>query len=575
MCFDKRLNRYIEQIGCTAKQLAEASGVSSAAISRYRTGGRTPDSSGKQVAQLAAGIAKLSRGALDEREVLEALVMSISGISVSHATFLANLNALVDAMGMRRAVFAQELNFDASYISRIFSGQRRPSNMGTFIVGVSRAMARRLDETQDGLDLVGLVGTDWRKIEDVDDRAEAIANWLATNQKAPCDPVEAFLENISEFDLNDYMRLLDFDVSSEVRSSAGLPLTKVYMGQARAKEAALDYLEMACLSKSREDVIMFNDMPLERMALNTDYARSWLSSMVRLLRSGVHVRVIHNADRPLPEIILSIEAWIPLYMTGRVHPYFYENASSGVFNHALRSSASVALAGEAIAGFDDSVRYVLTRASDDVAYYRMRARHMLELAKPLMRIMTVHDADALNQFAETECRSQSDWRMIMGTLPMATLPVELLDPMLDRHGVTDKQRRAIHEFRVARFGQLKAMLSNGVVTLEVPALDEEEFERHPVSLELAGMFFKRELTYTYEEYTSHLRELEAIAERYENLVLLKDRRAAFRNIFIAVRIGKNVLISKNKVPAVHFIIEQPDIVSAFELFSPHEDMELV
>lgn len=42
MNFSEQLNRYIDLLGCTAKDLSDASGVSPATISRYRTGDRVP-----------------------------------------------------------------------------------------------------------------------------------------------------------------------------------------------------------------------------------------------------------------------------------------------------------------------------------------------------------------------------------------------------------------------------------------------------------------------------------------------------------------------------------------------------
>ena len=42
MKFGDLLNSYIESLGCTAKELADRSGISPAVISRYRSGERTP-----------------------------------------------------------------------------------------------------------------------------------------------------------------------------------------------------------------------------------------------------------------------------------------------------------------------------------------------------------------------------------------------------------------------------------------------------------------------------------------------------------------------------------------------------
>lgn len=49
MTFSQQLNQYMEQIRCSAKELAEASGLSAAVISRYRSGERIPAAESRQV----------------------------------------------------------------------------------------------------------------------------------------------------------------------------------------------------------------------------------------------------------------------------------------------------------------------------------------------------------------------------------------------------------------------------------------------------------------------------------------------------------------------------------------------
>ena len=61
--FHDRLNEYITQLGCSGRELAEASGLSPVTVSRYRSGERRPESEAER-AKLVSGIARLaeSRG---------------------------------------------------------------------------------------------------------------------------------------------------------------------------------------------------------------------------------------------------------------------------------------------------------------------------------------------------------------------------------------------------------------------------------------------------------------------------------------------------------------------------------
>ena len=52
MDFKKLLDDYMKQLDCTAKDLAEKSGLSAATISRYRSGDRTPEDGSENFASV-------------------------------------------------------------------------------------------------------------------------------------------------------------------------------------------------------------------------------------------------------------------------------------------------------------------------------------------------------------------------------------------------------------------------------------------------------------------------------------------------------------------------------------------
>ena len=58
MKFDEKLNEFMIELNCSAKELANASGLSQAVISRYKNGQRTPVSD--NIDKLAEGIVKLA-----------------------------------------------------------------------------------------------------------------------------------------------------------------------------------------------------------------------------------------------------------------------------------------------------------------------------------------------------------------------------------------------------------------------------------------------------------------------------------------------------------------------------------
>ena len=60
MSFQDLLNEYLARLNCTGKELADASGLSTAVISRYRSGNHRPEHGSEQWQRLMDGIAALA-----------------------------------------------------------------------------------------------------------------------------------------------------------------------------------------------------------------------------------------------------------------------------------------------------------------------------------------------------------------------------------------------------------------------------------------------------------------------------------------------------------------------------------
>ena len=72
--------------------------------------------------------------------------------------------------------------------------------------------------------------------------------------------------------------------------------------------------------------------------------------MALMLKKGLHLHQIHNLDRSFEDMMLGLESWLPMYMTGQVSPYYLKGIQNDVFLHFIKVSGTVALSGEAISG---------------------------------------------------------------------------------------------------------------------------------------------------------------------------------------------------------------------------------
>ena len=397
------LNRYLREFGCTAKALADAADVSPIQISRWRNGTRRP--SAEMLPRLAAGIAQLSGGALEERDVLRELTDALPSRKRSRSGLGNRLDLLLDTLKVHTSEVSRILNFDPSYLSRIRSGKRNPANTEPIVDGVSRYIARRCTSATERAAVAELIGLDAQTLESGEAYRSALAAWLrggATRPPIGSADVSALLQALDSFDLNEYIQAIRIDARQDPAPSPYLPPARTVSGLKNMMQLEMDFFRATALSTSEERVLIYTDMPLTELAKDPDYPKQWMRAVAELIKKGLRVEMLHNVDRPFEELLLGLEVHIPMYMTGRITPYYLRESNSGPFRHLLELSGDAALSGEAIAGHHADGRYTLTYDKKDLSYYHRRAAALMERAAPLMDIFTEEREPEFREFLRRE-----------------------------------------------------------------------------------------------------------------------------------------------------------------------------
>ena len=397
------INEYLARLGCTAKALATASGISAIQISRWRNGSRKP--SQEMMIRLAAGISALSEGAIPEAEALRTLQAAVPPRERARSGIGERIDLLLGTLHVRTSEVARVLNFDPSYLSRIRSGKRNPANTEPIAEGVSRFLVRRCSSDTERAVVAELIGVDAEKLNDSETYVTELSAWLRGGSLLHPDhsaDVSALLQALDSFDLNEYIRAMRIDDRRPGGSAAHMPEGRSVSGLKNMMRIEMDFFHAAAISESSEPVFIYTDMPLTELAKDPDYPKQWMTGVARLIKKGLRVEMIHNVNRPFEELLLGLEVHIPIYMTGRIAPYYLRESSAGPFRHLLEVSGEAALSGEAITGHHTEGRYTLVTDPEQVQYYRRRAAALMEKAAPLMDIYTEEQAPDFERFLEEE-----------------------------------------------------------------------------------------------------------------------------------------------------------------------------
>lgn len=574
MKFQAQLNAYIQQLDCLAKDLSAASGISAATLSRYRSGERLPDPNAPAFGQLCQGIARLAaeRGLteLTEGAVRDAFLAAEDVSQADTELLMRNFDLLLSVLDISVSRLCRHLNYDPSTIFRFRNGSRRPADPAQFAAAVASSIVREQDTPQDVAVLASLLQCPTEALADVAVRFERLRDWLLNGQGMPEEQTDiaGFLTKLDTFDLNEYIQAIHFDQLKVPTAPFQLPSSKSYFGLAEMMDSELDFLKATVLAKSRQPVTMYSDMPMTEMAQDPEFPKKWMFGMALLLKKGLRLQIIHNIDRNLPEMMLGLESFIPMYMTGQIEPYYFKAPQGGVFLHFLRVSGTAALTGEAVSGHHSEGRYYLTNNRAEVAYYRRRADALLENAKPLMEIYRADVASRLNAFLLADSRTPGRRRCVLSAPPLYTADPAFLTAVLQRHDVPAPDQERILAHAKSRREQAETILRDNEMVLVLPRLTEEAFERYPMSLPLSGSFYERDIPYTYQEYLEHIDQTEQFAAVHPRCRLELTADSTFRNLQIVMHEGRWAMVSKEKSPAIHFVIRHAKLRSAIESFEP-------
>lgn len=574
MKFGELLNEYIEQLSCSAKELSDISGLSNAVISRYRSGEREPAADSEQLTKICEGLANLARKR-NQYELTSVLLLSkfqetLTQKSNNSNAFAEKFSLITDLLQINMKNLSTYTNFETSYLYRIRSGQRHPNDQTGFIDKLSRYIASHHFDLASRTAISKLIGCTPTELEDTSFYSNQLQSWFSNeNAVLPSSDdkqMSSFLTKVDTFDLDEYIRSIHFDELKVPTIPFYKPSSKHYYGVEEMKKGELDFFKATVLSKSKESIFMCSDMPMADMAEDMDFNKKWMFGIAMSLKKGLHLNIIHNIDRPFSEMMLGLEAWIPIYMTGQVSPYHLPNITTNIYHHFNYVSGTVALTGECIHDFHDDGTYYLTSNKEEVAYYKKKAVNLLTKAKPLMDIYRSDSKKKYQEFETVFATEAGTRHFMLSAPPIYTISDKLLDQILKRASLSDTKQNEIRSYVANRRKLIEGMLVDNQIQIRLCMVSPEEFEAHPVSLSLSGMFYDSEIPYTYEEYLEHLKLVEAYAKHHDNFTYQTSTKLKFRNIQVQILDKKCIVISKEKAPTIHFVIRHRKIIDALYNF---------
>ena len=571
MNFKEVLNKYLKELNCSQKMLSESSGLSETVISRYKSGERTPVKNSEQLTKLTTAIFNISKTMSKKQYTLDKIENDFNKVlqndNFDYTTLSNNLNILITSLKISINEMSKYIVFDSSHISRIRYGKAKPSNPIEFSNKICTYIFNRYNSPDDINNLMTIIGCKKNDLSN-NNFYNTLFTWLTSESIQAKNQINDFLYNLDSFNLNDYIKAIKFDELKVPSVPFYKAKSRHYYGIEEMKEGELNFFKAIVLSKSKEDIFMCSHMPMEDMAEDVNFGKKWMFAIAMCLKKGHHLNIIHNLDRPFNEMMLGLESWIPIYMTGQISPYYLKDSKNSVYSHLDYVSGNVALTGECIKGYHNKGMYYLTTNKNEIKYYKEKSELILKKAKPLMQIYRENNIKEYELFLKNDEEIPCDRTRYLSSLPLFTISDKLLNKILKRNKFSKIDIDKIIKYKKEELKYMNNILKRNKVNDYIYVIKENEFKNDTPSLSLNNLFIDKKIKYTYNEYIEHLRQTKEWSKQEKNYELNYVNDKTFKNITITFIKNHYVIISKSSNPTIHFVIEHPKLVEAIENFSP-------
>lgn len=561
MTFKDLLNEDMDHIGCSLSELSRSSGLSAAVLSRYRSGEREPRSGSRQLSDLLRGISKLEKeGKFPDRS--EQRRRNYENSLVTKRLLLSShLSRMLEIVPVSIKELSIALNYDASYLSRIRSGKRNPQDPELFARNLSQFIIRSADTAQTDK-LMALCGC-----TDESTLVNDLSEWLVEKDQTHSSSMDHFLKNLDTFDLNEFISSIKFSENDPADFSASVSPSGTYCGPEQMRQAELDFFRNILLSGNTSPVFMCNTMPIEKMAEDPVFIRQWMSLIAACLQKGIHFNVVHDVGRPFEEMMLGLESWIPLYMTGQITPWYLPGTERSPFRQSLYAGNAAVLRGECMFSRPEHGIYELHTEEKWIEYGKTRGQDILASARPLMKIYTGENREEFLNYMYPAVPVNGNRFIHSSSLPICSLTKDILIPYLRENGISEEMINEIENYRRRELLNIHNVLKKNTVIHEIPEYTDEQFALQPPALFLSPMMRNLHIPYTRELFDKHLQLTLEFAETNSGFTLIINPDFSFRNLAIHGQEDYHAVVIKNQSPEICFVITHPNMVQALNHYT--------
>lgn len=480
-----------------------------------------------------------------------------------------NINEKIDLL-MRltkttNSAMARFTAMDASHLSRLRRGERSVAPGAAYLSRMAVYFARHCKEDYQRRTLNDLVKLPPDSLDTVEQLTNALEGWLNQEDQPGGQAVEQFLGGIAgrtsamprqEAERSDLLREEQCWCTTEADSC------RLLYGNQGKRQAVICFLERVLQSPPPIEVFLFSDEDMEWMTEDRSFIMEWAQLMMKLGAAGHQITIIHTISRHLDEMLAAITQWMPLYMTGAIHPYYFPKKRDGLLKRTIFAAPGLAAvtSSSIIQSHPEQMVLYLTEEKAIQSALAEFNRYF-SLCRPLMKIFTTKDYHAhLDMMTEFE-KEEANALIKTPSFSALTMPEDVLRSVFSRMDIRDK--KAVEEKLIARQQQFLANLNKKYSTEIFRLAKPTDILEGRAPVPFSNLFGLGEVFYTREEFRHHLQYIIELMEKNSQYQVCLSEDTDDSPFLIYAKEDLGAMVIRSGEPFAAFALNESNMAAAF------------
>jgi len=482
--------------------------------------------------------------------------------------FHEKLNLLMNMQKIANNKLAKVLSVDPSLISRWRNGSREIAHSSDYLKHISNYVATHAYDYESLYEILDISTTYDIRPEDL---SEKVRLWLCDAYSVDIAIVNAIILKLNQSPQKPaYVKPIKKPllVDSDCPAFPSLAVD-VYLGTEGKKQSVLRFLNRVIEHEEPLTLLLYSDEPMEWLSEDTEFSLNWSKLLTETIAKGHKIKIIHTVNRSLQELLLAIEKWLPVYMTGSVIPYYLPIPQDSYFKRTLFIAPGLcAVSSNAIIGATDYEQLYY----EDIKMVEILENEynlFLKHCRPLMKIFSRHELEPFTQILEELERQKGDVAVFSQSPAFSLLPREILEKSIQSNTEISSQEftKLLNAYDKRRFSFNANLASYSYCEWfplpDLETIDTTYFESsHP-----CDCFLDIPLKLNFTDYVAHLENVyHTLKTNHRFHAILTNDVIVPENILVIVKKSKGVIVCKMNAPEIYIAINHPMMIQAFQKF---------